>query len=737
MDPIPVLRYILLLCIAASPLVTLAESDSVAADGTPALCKAPRFAQATLQPAPLDDGQISLESGRGELTLGGDAMLKDGVRASSAGYAIEAEEGSYSREQGVLALIGNIRYTGAGADIVSQQAMLDYLYGRIEFTEAEFELGRGAARGAAGLLRIDRTGKIRLEEVGYTSCPSMDADWIIRAKKIRLDTEAGVGEARGMSLKFKGVPILYAPYLSFPISTQRKTGFLIPGFGQSQQNGIDIRAPWYWNIAPAFDATFTPRILSRRGVQLDSQFRYLTERSAGTIRATYLPSDNILDIDRTLFEWQNQSNFAKRWQGFIDVTDVSDTRYLEDLGGSLSNASATHLNRSVGLRYRGPYTRAEARVTHYQTIDALIDNANQPYRLLPSIRVDSEYDRLPGGLTLGLQTELTAFDRDVGVTGQRYHVAPSISLPLERNGFYFRPKLQWLYTHYKLDADTTTSDTTQTRSMPTAEFMTGVTLFRDLDRGRIRQTLEPHLYFVHVPFRDQTDLPVFDTIQPIASIEQLYRSNRFIGIDRIGDTDQATIGITTRLIDNADGRSILTATVGQSRYLSEQAVTLPGTTDTTGNSSDYIAELRLNVWGNWNIDLAQQWNSETNSTTKSEIRLQYQPGRGRILNLGYRFRRDSIDQGDVSWVWPIASRWNMVGRYNYSFREKTSLERFVGLEYESCCWGVSVVSRRFISRRDGTAESAIIIQLELKGLTSVGDSVDSLLESGILGYQAR
>ncbi len=183
--------------------------------------------------------------------------------------------------------------------------------------------------------------------------------------------------------------------------------------------------------------------------------------------------------------------------------------------------------------------------------------------------------------------------------------------------------------------------------------------------------------------------------------------------------------------------TVLRATLGQTRYLSEQAVTLPGEIAPGGNSSDYIAELSLNIWGNWNVDLTQQWSTERSETTQSEVRLQYLPGDGKVVNLAYRFRRDAVDQGDISWSWPVSSRWNVVGRYNYSFLERASLERFVGIEYESCCWGLRIVSRRFISRRDGTADTSVAIQLELKGLTSVGDPADELLERGILGYTRR
>ena len=680
---------------------------------------------------------MAFESGSGRYTLGGDAVLSNGVAVQQGEFRFDADSGKFDRDESSLALFGNIRYSGGGANIVGQEALLSYLYGRVEFRDAVFQLGYGASRGAASLLRIDQSGKIRLRGVNYTSCPPDKDDWIVKADRITLNTVDGVGEARNLSLRFKDVPILYTPYLSFPISAQRKTGFLLPNIGQSGLNGLDISLPWYWNIAPNYDATFTPRLLSRRGVQLTASARYLTEFSSGNVEVAHLPGDDLTRLDRTLFRWNNTTDFGDRWRAFADITDVSDDQYLEDLGGSLSSASATHLDRTVGLAYLGRQWRADARATLYQTIDDQIIAEDEPYRLLPAIRVQGLWDDIGRGFGVGFDAEVTHFERELGVTGERFHVAPSLSWEVDGGGYYVRPELQWLYTHYRLKPEADPIDETQTRSLPIATLDAGLRFERELQGGALRQTLEPHIYYVHVPFRDQSDIPVFDTILPVASLEQLYRANRYIGLDRIGDTDQLTFGVSTRLATSDTGRTVLRATLGQTRYLSTQSVILPGETTQAGNSSDYIAELSLNFWGDWNVDLTQQWNTERDESTQSEFRLQYNPGDGRVVNVAYRFRRDAVDQGDISWSWPIASQWNVVGRYNYSFLERASLERFVGVEYESCCWGLRIVSRRYISRRDGTADTSVAIQLELKGLTSVGDPADKLLERGILGYTTR
>jgi LPS-assembly protein len=242
---------------------------------------------------------------------------------------------------------------------------------------------------------------------------------------------------------------------------------------------------------------------------------------------------------------------------------------------------------------------------------------------------------------------------------------------------------------------------------------------------------------VHVPFEDQSDLPVFDTITPDLNLVQLFRKNRFLGVDRIADTDQLSVGITSRVLDVATGEELMSGTIGQIRYFNTSAVSLPTAPDFTDESSDYIAELRFLLFRNVNFDLGHQWGTRDRGTTQSQARLQYRPATNRIINLAYRFRRDSLEQGDVSWSWPLSRKWNFVGRYNYSFRDEKALEEFYGFEYESCCWGLRFVSRRYISTRDGTRDTTYGLQLVLKGMASVGTAADKLLERGILGYSAE
>ncbi len=680
------------------------------------------------------DRQIQLQAGAAELELGGGASLSGGVRLQRSGFLLEADRATYDPALRALSLADGVRYGGPDADVESDLARFSYDEGLIRFEDARFGLEARSSRGEAGLLQIERSGLLTLEDVSYTTCPPGKNDWQLLGRRIRLDTADGVGTARNVRLEFQGVPILYAPWLSFPISPARKSGFLIPDVGSSGRSGTDVSAPYYWNIAPNYDATITPRLLTRRGMQLNTELRMLTGSSRGSAELEYLPGDDETGEDRVYLSLQDRTIIADRWRALLDVRSVSDDNYFEDLGGSLSEASTTHLNQSLRFDRPGRHWYLAADLRIFQTIDSAVTDEEEPYRQLPRLIASGDWPSTGTGPSWGIDSELAYFDRDAGVTGWRLNARPRFEYSIERPGLYLRPGIEVDHAAYGLDQTAPGQEDAPSRTVPLFSVDAGATLERSLERQGWIQTLEPRVLYVHVPYTDQQDQPVFDTIEPDLNLVQVFRKNRFVGPDRLADTDQVSLGVTTRLLDAATGRQLLRATVGQTRYLSNQGVTLPGLDPVSADSSDYIAELGFDVYGNWNLDLGHQWNSDADTTTRSEIRLQYRPGDDRVLNFSYRFRRGSIEQTDVSWSWPIGDRWNVVGRYNYSLREDTTLERFLGVEYESCCWSIRLVTRRYISRRDRTTDSSIAIQLELKGLTSVGDPADELLERGILGY---
>jgi len=646
----------------------------------------------------------------------------------------EADSARYDPQQRALLLEGGVRYEDPGTQINSRSAEFGYELGRIRFEGAEFSLGSSNARGAADVLEINQNGTLSLGAVEYTTCPPGSEDWLLQGKSINLDTNEGVGTARGMKLRFKNVPILYLPYISFPISDARKSGILTPEIGSSGRSGNEISVPFYWNIAPNYDATITPRLLTSRGLQLETRFRYLTKRNEGSIMADYLADDRIFDDSRHQIHYNHRTLFDNGWRNRVNFQEVSDSQYFEDLGGSLSISSITHLDRHVSFDYYSKHFSLFAQAQDFQTIDDAILPVDEPYRRLPQVLLNANWP--VGVFNLGLDTEVVNFDRNTGVTGWRFNAAPSVEIPITRPGWFITPAIALDYTRYDLSNTLPGAASELTRTVPISSVDMGMVLERAMTSSNRIQTIEPRLLYVNIPYRSQDDLPVFDTITPDINLVQLYRKNRFLGVDRIGDTEQVSIGVTSRILDLDNGREIVSATIGQTRYFGDRNVTLPGIPASTLEQSDYIAQLRFPLFDNFNFDLGHQWGTGENGTTRSEARLQYRPPGNKILNLAYRFRRDSVEQGDLSWSWPVASNWNFVGRYNYSFRDQEVLEQFFGLEYESCCWGLRLVSRRHISTRDGTRDSSFGLQLVLKGMTSVGTAADKLLERGILGYSA-
>ena len=620
---------------------------------------------------------IQLEAGRFEATLGENptASLTDGILLRRQDKLAGADTATYDPQTRSVFLGGNVRFQDPDTEVISDAARFEYDSGRITFNSAEFTLSNNS-RGAAERLEISQEGTLELDEVSYTTCPPGSNDWLIEARDIDLDTRSGTGTARGMKMRFQGIPILYAPYLSFPISDARKTGVLTPEIGSTSRSGNEIIVPFYWNIRPNYDATITPRLLTDRGLQLQAQFRYLTEIHSGQINAEYLNDDSLVDADRHFVAVDHRTLWKNSIRNEIEFREVSDNQYFEDLGGSLSESSITHLNRSLRIDHYTDTLSLFGQFQDYQTIDDAILPTEEPYRRLPQLLAQGRWPDLWLGAGINLDAEIVNFDRDVGVTGWRFNAAPELQWPITRPGWFIEPAVAVDYTRYELSNTDPGQRQSPDRVLPIASIDTGLVferLMNNPDADRV-QTIEPRLLYVNIPFEDQDGLPVFDTITPDLNLVQLFRKNRFLGIDRIADTDQLSVGVTSRILDVDTGQELMTATIGQVRYFSTSRVTLPSTPSFTDESSDYIAEIRFLLLRNMNFDLGYQWGTGTGGTTQSQARFQYQPASNRILNLAYRFRRDSLEQGDVSWSWPLSKKWNFVGRYNYSFRDNETLE---------------------------------------------------------------
>ncbi|NNF52499.1 MAG: LPS assembly protein LptD [Gammaproteobacteria bacterium] len=685
--------------------------------------------------AKLGEDTIVISADRADVSKDDISVMSGNVQIKRSDVVLETDEARYDPESDNLSAVGNVRFRQPGIEVSGQRARFEGESERGAISLTSFRLTDSGGRGSADRIAIEGQNRVVMNGVRYTTCAGDKPAWTLVAPKLVLDNEKGTGSGRNVRVDFKGFPLIYAPYISFPISDKRKSGVLTPDFGHANRSGTAVQLPFYWNIAPNYDATITPRLLLSRGLQLNTEFRYLLPRTSGKLYVEYLNNDDETRDDRKYVSYQNQSSWARRWSMQADLNHVSDNTYFEDLGSSSSEASLTHLERRVDFRYDADSWRVLNRWQFLQTIFDSIGPEDRPYRRLPQLLLNGDWNPGGGRFGLGLDAELVNFDRSTGVTGVRLDLQPEVSLKILGNGYYFIPRAAYRLTHYDLNDTAPGEDDGPSRSAPVLTLDTGLVFERDSAVGKdIVQTLEPRFFYSYIPYRDQSMLPVFDTDLADFNLVQLFQANRFIGADRLGDANQVSIGVTSRYLNTNTGRQYLSATLGQTAFFDDRQVALPGQIAPTSKSSDLIAEVSASFSELWRADMSLQWDPSDSTATKSAARLFYTPGQRRILSLGYRFRRGLLEQSDIAMAWPLGDRWRFVGRWNYSMRESQTLDRLIGLEYERCCWGLRVASRRFITTRTGESDTTLLLQLELKGLSSVGRRTDSFLDRGILGY---
>ncbi|HSS63525.1 MAG TPA: LPS assembly protein LptD [Gammaproteobacteria bacterium] len=685
---------------------------------------------------PSDPDATFVTADSADMVEGGVSVLTGNVIIDRGREQLGADKVSYDEPGQVIDAEGNVRYWNQGfhASGASGRMLLDKDQSTLE--NASFIDLPSHGRGTAEHVVVSGRDRVNARRATYTTCNPGSADWLLAASRIELDRTTDVGSATNVWVKFKKVPVFYSPYLTFPLSDKRKTGFLVPSFRVSGSNGVEATVPYYFNIAPNYDATLALRPMSDRGIQTQGEFRYLTKWGEGLFGGEYLPEDREFDDDRAAFRFQHGGEFIRRWRADANFDWVSDNDYFEDLGTELAISSQSFLERRADLTYTGDAFWARARAQGYQTIDETLASDSRPYERLPQLYAATSLKERNRRLNVGASAEAVRFDRDASVTGGRLDLRPSLSYPYRTAGTFFVPNVALRYTYYKLDGVAAGADEEPDRLVPTASVDSGLFFERSLDigEGSFIQTLEPRAFYLFVPFDEQRDLPVFDTGEYTFTFAQLFREDRFSGADRVGDANQLSLALTTRLL-SAEGEEIVRGSVGQIRYFRDRKVTLPGEPRETQDGSDLAAEVAASFARRWRVLGAVLWNPGDEQTNRSTLSLRYQPDERRVINLSYRFIRDLTEQTDVSLAWPLATNWRAVARFNYSLEENTTLETFAGIEYESCCWGLRLVGRRYLTNTEGDHSNAIFLELELKGLAGLGTGTSGFLEQSIPGYR--
>jgi LPS-assembly protein len=691
-----------------------------------------------------DDHRIHIDTDGAVIPAEGVAVLSGRVKVRRDARSVTADTVTYDEKTGKISVKGSVDFEDPKMRVLGPTGSYDTLGGG-NFEQGNFQLLERRGRGFASEIALRPDGKVALATVRYTTCPVGNEDWMLQASSVNLDTNLQEGIARHVIMRFEDVPIFYTPYLSFPLGDERKSGFLFPSFGHSGSNGYSLEIPYYFNLAPNYDLTLTPGLLSARGVQLGSEFRYLTDHSHGQIETTFLPDDAIEHSDRYYFHLTDVTDITSRLRFKTNIASVSDSEYFEDFGVGSEATSVTFLERSADLLYNDDVWRIGAELQNFQTIDTTLIANNRPYSSVPRIDADALWP-IPGShFELGLHSEAVNFIHEPGLAGVplpagvRLDLSPEILWSIRAPGYHFEPAVGYHFTQYDL-ADTVAGESsTPTRALPYVRLDTGLVFERDSgSSGQRTQTLEPRLVYSYVPYRDQDGLPVFDSGLPDLNLTELFRTNRFVGDDRIGDANQMAIGVTTRLFNHDTGAQYLSATLGQIRYFTVPRVTLPIETDPValglssltspaltflglpGQSpilspaqtlvnlhgqtfvtapgqplsplprqalatlpgqapeafiaSDLVAEVLVTAYKNISVNLDYNWNPYTSHTDKSQISLQYRPDPGRVVNIGYSFQEDTLTQADILKQWDGSFAWPIAEHWNTVGRWVYSLE---------------------------------------------------------------
>ncbi|MCA1779449.1 MAG: LPS assembly protein LptD [Xanthomonadaceae bacterium] len=630
---------------------------------------------------------------------------------------LNTDELIYDPETGEVVLPGWLNYSDALVRMQASSARYNTRSSTGEFLDVRYFIAGAQGAGHAGeVLMIDQSNA-RVRQFDFTTCDINDPDWQLKSGDVQLDFEAGVGTARHARLEFKGVPILYSPWLSFPLNDQRKSGFLYPQIGSSSDNGIDLAVPYYWNIATNQDATFTPRVIGERGFMLGSEYRLLTRRHGGSVHFDYLPDDNEADRDRWLGRIRYQARLAPDWSARLNFNRTSDQDYFLDLGDDLDSSSTPFLRSDLAITGQGRHWLLQTTFDTFQVLDRSVPPSRDPYSRLPRVELDGDWP-LPANLSLRLDSEAVYFDRSEGVTGARVDLLPELAMRLVRPGWFLEPAAGLRATAYSLQ-DQSGDDDTPSRVQPILSVDGGLVFERETQSGRL-QTLEPRAFYLYVPGEKQDDIPLFDTRELTFSFAQLFQTNRFSGADRQTDANQLALALTSRLLDDVDGRAIVDGSIGQIFFFDDPSVSLrPGPKESRSVSAT-VGEINWRPDDRFLLTAGLQWDPEESETDVAAFGLRWQGNDARQVQFGYRFRRDRVDQVDMRFRYPVTPKLNLISRVDYSFEDDTALELLGGIEYESCCWAIRASVRRFIRDRESEKRTAFFLELHLKGLGSLG-----------------
>ncbi len=663
-----------------------------------------------------------------EIEMLGNAILSKGDQSIRADQLQYFQDTQHINAQGGVIL----QQQGSSVSGPRLQLNLDTNIGSME--QPNFYFTENAARGSADKMDIRDKKHYSFAKASYTTCPADDQDWQLKMSGLSIDRESQIGTARNTWVEFMRVPILYTPWMDFALNDQRKSGFISPIFGGTVNGGSEITVPYYWNISANRDATIAPRIMLKRGLMLNNEFRYLEKNYAGEAHVDVLPNDKLTKATRTHFTLKHKQALNNNLSLSADLNRVSDDAYFRDLADTVNATSQANLMREGAVNYITGDWLATARVQRFQTLQDPAALIIAPYARLPQLTLSTQ--RYMSGANVSFDSEFVDFIHPTSPNGNRLVLNPSVSYPLVNSaGFYVTPKIGLHSTYYAMGVNKlATQSNNALRNLPILSIDSGVALERT---GRLAgieyaQTLEPRLFYVYVPYKDQSLLPNFDSAQADFNFTQMFTENRFFGSDRIGDANQLTAAVTSRWLAQDTGAERLKIIAGQRFNFNNPQVNL--VTPTTGSSkSDILLSASGQMTRAWSLDSELQYDPNQSHIQRYNLATHYRPEAGKTLNVGYRFTRNLLRQADISTQWPLFGRWHALAKWNYSLQDARILEAIAGLEYNQSCWTLRLVAQRFATATQQT-NTSLFMQLELNDLLRMGSDPLNVLKQSVPGY---
>ncbi len=724
-------------------------------------CPLPVFEDISIGIPEVNDSSIRISSLQASIEQDQRALFSGSVILVDKNQKIIADQLSFDSLKMQIEAIGNIHYQGKQINIFANTLSASKIDSSTEMTTASYQLDGNPGHGTAGKLSISGDGLLRLLDSTFTTCLQEVPDWQIKASEINLSSNGDFGEAYHAQFRVLDVPILYIPYFSFPISKERLTGFLYPELSNSTNSGVEFTAPFYWNIAENYDATITPRYMSKRGMQLQTEFRYLMDQQTGKIDLEYLDNDKEIktnDDPRYLARFQHIGTFSEDFRAYIDYTTISDDNYLVDIGSKQYNSNDAYLYQTGELAYFGEQWQATFQVQDFEVL-----GDHQPsYKTLPHIELSAQQPLNFLSGQFELYSEMTNFqssEKDQ-VEANRYHVEAGFTFPITRPAWFLNSEVKLMHTYYQqenISANSALEETVE-RTLPKIRIHGGINFDRQLSAfgENYRHTLEPQLQYLYVPEKDQSNIGLYDTTLLQDDFNGIFRDASYSGLDRIASANQYTWGITSRLLDE-ENLEIIRVSLGRIQYLGDTNSDLANDGLLIDNSninekqSSVAADLFYRINHQWQVSGDIQYNTLEDFTNKGQINVDYQINKYNLVQLNHRYTRnvsgDSLEQVSLLTSVAINENWAFVGRITQDLKQDRSLESYAGFQYESCCWAVRIAYHRhinsnldpasFVTEGRDEFDTGISIKLIIKGLDGKQSAIGTqeMFDKSIFGYK--